>query len=168
MPHLHFTWVVIAPILNRPIWYISFHISGQLARTRLMLSGARPRAGPHKNVGLVQFPAASPPPPPSIPWRRWGLVMKFSVLGFLGWWAFSILGSFRGFLNFIHGVLQLRFDHNVFFWALFHLPHRHDDDDVMNSFSYWNSFAKTPKTCSKDISFTKWHTQTAVSFPKLA
>lgn len=41
--------------------------------------------------------------------------MEFSVLGFLGWWAFSILGSFGGFLNFIHGVLQLGFDHNVFF-----------------------------------------------------
>jgi len=39
--------------------------------------------------------------------------MGFGAVGFLGWWTFTILGSFGSLLNWVHGVLQVGFDHKV-------------------------------------------------------
>lgn len=41
--------------------------------------------------------------------------MDFVVWRFLIWWPFAILSGLGVFLNWIHSVLQMGFDHNVLF-----------------------------------------------------
>ena len=125
--HLQFTQV--ATIFNSTIYSTCYKSSCTVCRDRFMHHCAMPRTWTHKNITLIRLSAPSISSSSSGFWRWWSLVMGLGVVGFLGWWwwwwTFAILGCFRCFLNWVHGILQLGFDHKVLLWALFHLPYRH-------------------------------------------